>query len=83
MEDLSQYWDLPNKYETDLCYIQEVDNTNLGYKNEDVFPKKIAITKFIYENLAEENKPRFPHWYAVKNFFKFLTIANTGIFLLI
>lgn len=83
LEDLSQYWDLPNKFETDRCYIQEVEMTELGYKNEDVFPQKMPITKFVHENLAEENLPRFAHWYAVKNFFKFFTIVNTGMFLIL
>ena len=83
LEDLSQYWDLPNKFETDLCYIQEIEMTELGYKNEDVFPQKTSIKSFVYENLSEENLPRFTHWYAVKNFFKVMTIFNTGMWLII
>ena len=80
---MSQYWDLPNKYETDICYIQEVDLTELGTKNEDIFPKKISISKFVNENLGEDNLPRFSHWLAVKNFFKFMTVVNAGMFLVI
>lgn len=57
--------------------------TQLGYKNEDVFPKKISISNFVHENLVEEDLPRFQHWQAVKNFFKFFTIVNTGMFLVI
>lgn len=83
LEDLSQYWDLPNKFETDLCYIQEVEMTELGYKNEDVFPEKTPIKRFIYENLAEEGLPRFPHWFAVKEFFKYFTLFNAGVVFMI
>ena len=83
LEDLSQYWDLPNKFETDLCYIQQVEMTKLGYKNEDVYPEKISITNFIQENLGEEDLPKFQYWQGVKNFFKYFTIVNAGMFLAI
>ena len=83
LEDLSQFWDLPNKFETDLCYIQELEMSELGCKNEDIFPQKNSISNFVYENLGEEYFPRFQHWRSIKNLFGSLTAVSLVMFSMI
>lgn len=53
--------------------------SELGYKNEDIFPQKISINNFIDENLAEEKLPNGKNWNLYKRLFGYTTLFNMGM----
>jgi len=80
LTDLSEYWDLPNKFETNLCYVQEVDLQETGLvKYEDVFPVRTDIHSFLKENADEMSLRTFPHHGLFKKSFAGLTLFNVAL----
>ena len=83
MEDLSQYWDLPNKFETDLCYIQEVDLSANGMTvNEDIYPMKTNIHQFLRENAKEIHRDVYPHYNIFKYASGLVALGGASVFAL-
>ena len=80
LDDLSEYWDFQNKFETNLCYIQEVDMTVVGLsENHDVFPAKTSITSFVSQNAKEIGCNTFPYYKQLFNITGTLTLFNLGL----
>ncbi len=80
LDDLSEYWDLPNKFETNLCYVQEVDLRETGLAEyEDVFPVRTEIQGFLKENAKEMGMRTFPYNGVLGNTVAGITLFNAAL----
>jgi len=80
LEDLSQYWDFPNKFETNLCYIQEVDLKDVGLvEYDDVYPIRTDIHTFLNENAKEIGMKTFAYNGPLKNAARGITLFNAAL----
>lgn len=77
LEDLSHYWDFPNKFETNLCYIQEINLQDIGLAQyPDIYPMKTDIHSFLKENAKEASLQNFPYNGTLKNIAAGFTLIN-------
>lgn len=81
MDDLSEYWDFPNKFETNHCYVEEVDLKDVGLAEyEDVFPVRSDIKSFLQENGKEIYGKSFAFYPTFSKIFGVISIYNGALF---